>query len=526
MHIEEGNRRETGALPAVYTMHVTKNQLECRSVLTPAAAFLLRTMRMRSRLHAVCVWHPSHGNLQAELCTCLTRPCLLLARFLMVKTSEDRVARMPSEESWGPAQCKAAVDAVEAGVAGQGVRPEQMAWFLRRKGNHAGMPAGGHHQNRLERTATSQKAIDRLFADISGSINLRIVLAFIDPGPSVVPQTGSKKKKSMRLANRAATIPEPSWQTSATTVTSPSLAVGGEPASRQPREVRLDETEHVDESELPLHSQSQSQVQRPAVLANGTGRKRVRPPKSSKKPRSRSRAKTHEKPTTAATGGQDASSSEDEEVLVYQSKTNDTVQKVATKFNCDVQDLIRTNAKRFPGVSKWRVLPWAYALVYISPIVSGLVGNHGAAAQHGTKGKSTIKVTGRSSSLCLKFGVSFTAVNACVHAPTLTAPPAPRPVEFTPKSVLQTGTTLIVSDRRLNNIDILESDVDAGANDVTEGGVDPTGATTSCICQFRHNDDLMINCDKCGKWQHVACFDDIDPKSLPDRYECTECQPR
>ena len=47
-HIEEGNRRETGALPAVYTMHVTKNQLECRSVLTPAAAFLLRTMRMRS----------------------------------------------------------------------------------------------------------------------------------------------------------------------------------------------------------------------------------------------------------------------------------------------------------------------------------------------------------------------------------------------------------------------------------------------------------------------------------------------
>ena len=109
--MEEGNklnRRETGALPAVYTMHVTKNQLECRSALTPAAAFLLRTMLMRSRLHAVCVWHPSHGNLQAEFCTCLTRPCLLFARFLMVKTSEDRLAWMPSEESWGPAQCKAA----------------------------------------------------------------------------------------------------------------------------------------------------------------------------------------------------------------------------------------------------------------------------------------------------------------------------------------------------------------------------------------------------------------------------------
>ena len=278
----------------------------------------------------------------------------------MVKTSEDRVARMPStEESWGPAQCKAAVDAVEAEVAAQGVRPEQMAWFLRRKGNHA----GGHHQNRLERTATSQKAIDWLFADISGRINLRIVLAFIDPGPSVVPQTGSRKK-SMRTANRSSTIfaETEAWQASSTTVTSSSLAVGGEPASRQPREVRLDETEHVDESELPLHSQSQSQVQRPA---NGTGRKRGRQPKSSKKPRSR--AKTHEKPTTAGTGDQDASSSEDEEVLVYQSKTNDTVQKVATKFNCDVRDLIQTNAKRFPGVSKWRVSHWAYALVYTSP---------------------------------------------------------------------------------------------------------------------------------------------------------------
>ena len=47
-----------------------------------------------------------------------------------------------------------------------------------------------------------------------------------------------------------------------------------------------------------------------------------------------------------------ASSSEDEDVLIYQSKVGDTVQKVATVFKVDVQDLIRTNAKRFPGVSK------------------------------------------------------------------------------------------------------------------------------------------------------------------------------
>jgi len=62
----------------------------------------------------------------------VTVTSLPFVRYLMVKTSEDRAARMPSGDNWGPAQCKAAVDAVEAEVAAQGVRPEQMAWFIRK----------------------------------------------------------------------------------------------------------------------------------------------------------------------------------------------------------------------------------------------------------------------------------------------------------------------------------------------------------------------------------------------------------
>lgn len=61
VQIEGNDSGLPGALPAVYTMHVTKNQLECRSVLTPAAAILLRAMLMRSHLHAVRV-HGARPN--------------------------------------------------------------------------------------------------------------------------------------------------------------------------------------------------------------------------------------------------------------------------------------------------------------------------------------------------------------------------------------------------------------------------------------------------------------------------------
>ena len=219
------------------------------------------------------------------------------------------------------------------------------------------------YQARLERTATSQKAIDRLFADLGGRTNLRVVLAYIDPGPSVPPQSGPKKQ-GMRMVNRTTNLAETMsafpWQASPTgTKVTPTLAVGGEPAFRQPSDrvldARLDETQPFESSELPLPSQSQSQVLRPA---NGNGtRKRGRPKSSTTKSRARARAKTHAKSaadtrSAAATADQDASSSEDEDVLIYQSKVGDTVQKVATVFKVDVQDLIRTNAKRFPGVSK------------------------------------------------------------------------------------------------------------------------------------------------------------------------------
>jgi histone-lysine N-methyltransferase MLL5 len=35
----------------------------------------------------------------------------------------------------------------------------------------------------------------------------------------------------------------------------------------------------------------------------------------------------------------------------------------------------------------------------------------------------------------------------------------------------------------------------------------------------------MICCDECSVWQHVECVE-VDPKNLPDKYLCEECEPR
>lgn len=48
---------------------------------------------------------------------------------------------------------------------------------------------------------------------------------------------------------------------------------------------------------------------------------------------------------------------------------------------------------------------------------------------------------------------------------------------------------------------------------------------TRCICDFKHDDGYMIQCDGCSVWQHVECML-MDPRNLPDKYLCETCEPR
>ncbi|KAI1726215.1 PHD-finger domain-containing protein [Ditylenchus destructor] len=49
--------------------------------------------------------------------------------------------------------------------------------------------------------------------------------------------------------------------------------------------------------------------------------------------------------------------------------------------------------------------------------------------------------------------------------------------------------------------------------------------TTRCLCGMDHNDDFMIECDRCKVWQHGVCMG-VTNKSVPSVYFCEECDPR
>ncbi|CDW54502.1 PHD finger protein [Trichuris trichiura] len=48
---------------------------------------------------------------------------------------------------------------------------------------------------------------------------------------------------------------------------------------------------------------------------------------------------------------------------------------------------------------------------------------------------------------------------------------------------------------------------------------------TRCLCGFGHNDDFMIQCDRCEVWQHCECLA-IKPTNVPEKYLCEICEPR
>lgn len=44
-----------------------------------------------------------------------------------------------------------------------------------------------------------------------------------------------------------------------------------------------------------------------------------------------------------------------------------------------------------------------------------------------------------------------------------------------------------------------------------------------CICEFDHDDNFTIQCERCNAWQHAKCVDITDEKAVPDNYLCPDC---
>lgn len=77
----------------------------------------------------------------------------------------------------------------------------------------------------------------------------------------------------------------------------------------------------------------------------------------------------------------------------------------------------------------------------------------------------------------------------------------------------------------------------AGKKELTEGlsepandesdVVDPSGEV-QCVCRkyYENDEQMMAQCEKCDKWQHVKClFGKEDESLLPEQYYCHRCEP-
>lgn len=95
------------------------------------------------------------------------------------------------------------------------------------------------------------------------------------------------------------------------------------------------------------------------------------------------------------------------------------------------------------------------------------------------------------------------------------APPPPTPPSFSPPHQ---------SPVRINNI----VDEDTNFSVISTSTVNEEtheGSITRCICDYDHDDEYMICCDKCLVWQHVDCMG-LDRTNMPETYMCEKCEPR
>ncbi|EYC11352.1 hypothetical protein Y032_0051g2163 [Ancylostoma ceylanicum] len=78
-------------------------------------------------------------------------------------------------------------------------------------------------------------------------------------------------------------------------------------------------------------------------------------------------------------------------------------------------------------------------------------------------------------------------------------------------------------DEDLANVSTDPSSDEEEANEEAEWG----DYVTRCLCEMQHNDEWMVECEKCNVWQHMKCMG-LDPKKFNqnDTYLCEFCKPR
>ncbi|RCN51684.1 PHD-finger [Ancylostoma caninum] len=78
-------------------------------------------------------------------------------------------------------------------------------------------------------------------------------------------------------------------------------------------------------------------------------------------------------------------------------------------------------------------------------------------------------------------------------------------------------------DEDLANVSTDPSSDEEEANEEAEWG----DYVTRCLCEMQHNDEWMVECEKCNVWQHMKCMG-LDPKKFNqnDTYLCESCKPR
>eukprot|EP01134_Creolimax_fragrantissima_P003251 CFRG3251T1 len=70
-----------------------------------------------------------------------------------------------------------------------------------------------------------------------------------------------------------------------------------------------------------------------------------------------------------------------------------------------------------------------------------------------------------------------------------------------------------------------KGDGNAVAETEAEADNEESGGITQCVCEFVHDDEHMIACDKCNNWQHTVCMG-LQPSTVPSVYYCSRCSPR